>query len=250
MTCKSNVPNEQLAALCNCFNAIGLIDLMFILQHMNMKNCHIWLQTMVKVEVHCGNAQDNRTTGPSRATSRPGKPLSRGPITTSFHMRRHRDAEGVKNGETCKVWPLTIWLGVRESIVSFPQVPQRGPGRSQSRKWILCIFEVRKTSGTSFSVFLSDGGAPQTLWGPGKLCPLSPSWRAGRTRRQRHRDWGVRNEEGVSPFQPGICGALWAPEWGLWHSCSPKKFDTSYASQKTCDNPTLKHNESMTPSIS
>jgi len=42
---------------------------------------------------------------------------------------------------------------------------QRGPGRSPGRKWILCIFEVRKKPpGTPFSVFLSDGGAPKTLW--------------------------------------------------------------------------------------
>jgi len=90
-------------------------------------------------------------TGPSRATAGPGKPLSRGPITNSFHMRRDRDAEGRnrrKHGEEC---PLTIRLGVWRSTVSSPQW---GPGR---QKWILCILEFRKKpSGTPVSVFLSD----------------------------------------------------------------------------------------------
>ena len=47
---------------------------------------------------------------------------------------------------------------------------QRDLGWSSGRKWILCIFEVRKKPpGTPFSVFLSDGGAPKTLRGPVKL---------------------------------------------------------------------------------
>ena len=33
-----------------------------------------------------------------RAPSGPGKPLSRGRITSSFRMRRDRDAEGVEKG--------------------------------------------------------------------------------------------------------------------------------------------------------
>ena len=39
------------------------------------------------------------------------------------------------------------------------KLPQRGPGQSPDRKWILCLFEVRnKSSRTPFTVFLSDGG--------------------------------------------------------------------------------------------
>ena len=38
------------------------------------------------------------------------------------------------------------------------KLAQRGPGQSSGRKWILCIFQVRKKpSGKPFSVFLSDG---------------------------------------------------------------------------------------------
>ena len=52
---------------------------------------------------------------------------------------------------------------------------QRVPGWSPGRKWILCIFEVRKKpSRPPFSVFLSDGGAPKTSQGPGKLSPSPP----------------------------------------------------------------------------
>ena len=38
--------------------------------------------------------------GPSRATTVPVKPLSRGPMTTLFRMRRDRDADGVQREET------------------------------------------------------------------------------------------------------------------------------------------------------
>jgi len=95
--------------------------------------------------------------GSSRATAGPGEPLSRGPITTSFRMRRDRDAKassmGRKRGEVCL---LAIQLG---------------SGAQEKR--ILCIFQVRKKPyGRTFSLILSDGGAPQTSRGPGKL-PLS-----------------------------------------------------------------------------
>jgi len=74
-------------------------------------------------------------------------------------MRRDLDAEASKRGEGC---PLTIRLASEER----PELPQRG------RKWILCIYQIKKKpSGTPFSVFLSDGKAPQTSLGPGKLSP-------------------------------------------------------------------------------
>jgi len=54
------------------------------------------------------------------------------------------------------------------SVISSPS------GVRGSRKWILCIFQVRKKpSGTPFSVCLSDGGPPN-IAGPGKTFPLSP----------------------------------------------------------------------------
>ena len=72
-----------------------------------------------------------------------------------------------KRGHGC---PLTIRLWVWESVASY-KLPSKV--RWSPRKWILCIFQVRKKpSGTPFSVFSSDGGAPQTSRGPGKL-PLS-----------------------------------------------------------------------------
>ena len=78
--------------------------------------------------------------------------------------RRRRSREGGNMGEGC---PLTIRLGVRGSAVT----PPAGSGR----KWMLCIFEVKKKpSGTPLSVFLSDG-SPQRSRGPGKLLPSSLS---------------------------------------------------------------------------
>jgi len=110
-------------------------------------------------------------TGPSRATAGPGKTLSRGPVTPPPLLCLEIASRGRKRGERC---PLTTRLGVRGSVVT-RKIPQRGLGRSPGRKWILSIFYVRmKASGTPFSLFLSDGGAPQMSRGSGKLSPLSP----------------------------------------------------------------------------
>ena len=55
--------------------------------------------------------------------------------------------------------------------------PTRGLGSvvgSPRRKWILCIFEVRKKPpGTPFSVFLSDCAPPPKCRGARENCPLS-----------------------------------------------------------------------------
>jgi len=80
-------------------------------------------------------------------------------------MCRDRDAEDTEREET--------WGGVS------PHHPSRGLGSVVSspsgQKWILCIFEVRKKPpGKPFSVFLSDGWAPENVAGPGKTFPLSP----------------------------------------------------------------------------
>jgi len=50
------------------------------------------------------------------------------------------------------------------------KLPQRGPRRGPGRKWILCIFEVRKTTyGRHFSVL---SGTPPTSRSPGKVSTL------------------------------------------------------------------------------
>ena len=103
--------------------------------------------------------------GPSWATAGHRKPLSRGPITTSFCMHR----EG-GNMESCVPSPSDYKSGEHHKL------PSGVPGR----KWILCIFEVRKKAvwNTFFSIFerwRPHWRAPQTSWSPGKLPPpLSP----------------------------------------------------------------------------
>jgi len=73
--------------------------------------------------------------------------------------------------------PHHLTRGLGSVVVSSP------PG--SGRKWILCIFEVRKnhlgswngcfrSAGTPVSVFLSDVGAPQKSRGPGKTFPPPP----------------------------------------------------------------------------
>ena len=55
------------------------------------------------------------------------------------------------------------------------KLPQRGPGRSPGRKWILCIFQVRKKPpGALFSVFFERRRPPPNVAGPGKTFPLYP----------------------------------------------------------------------------
>ena len=124
-----------------------------------------------------------------------GKPLPRGPITT--HRRRKGGGGQWGLWGTCPPLPPKIWkiffgqlsCKIREFSGKYHKyhkyhpikglgerrkLPQRGPGQRSSRKWILCIFQVRKKpSGTLFSVFSSDGGAPYTSRGPEKLPPLS-----------------------------------------------------------------------------
>jgi len=66
-------------------------------------------------------------------------------------------------------------------FLNIPHYPTRGLGERRKLpigvrgccKWIWCIFHVtRKPSGTSFSVFLSDGRTPPNVAGPGKTFPL------------------------------------------------------------------------------
>jgi len=97
---------------------------------------------------------DRSCSGPSRATAGPGKPLSRGPITTPFRAPRSTSVREETRGGVSRPSPSNWSLEERRKL------PQRGPG--QCRKWILCICEVRKKpSGSPFAVFLSDGGTPK-----------------------------------------------------------------------------------------
>ena len=92
-----------------------------------------------------------------------------GPITTSFCMCRDQKASrGKKRRESC---PLTIWVGVWGSVVS----SHGGVWRSSGRKWILCYLRSERSHlEHPFQLFWSDGGAPQTLQGLGKLSPIPP----------------------------------------------------------------------------
>jgi len=53
----------------------------------------------------------------------------------------------------CLIGGCVNKTGIFTSIYKRRKLPQRVPGQSPGRKWILCIFEVRKKiSGTPFSV--------------------------------------------------------------------------------------------------
>jgi len=89
------------------------------------------------------------------------------PVTISIRAESKASREETWGGVSPR--HPTRGLGERRKLF------QRGSGRSPGRKWILWIFEVsEKPSGTPFSVFLSDGGAPKTSRGPGKLSSLPP----------------------------------------------------------------------------
>ena len=89
-----------------------------------------------------------------------------------LYAPRSRRRRKKRKEKTCEGCPLTIRLWVWGSVVSSPSC----------RKWISCIYEVRKTtSETPFSVFLSAGGPlpPPNVVGPVKTPPpLPPSRRA------------------------------------------------------------------------
>jgi len=98
--------------------------------------------------------------------------------------------KGGKGGNVGRVSPHhpTRRLG------EYRKLPQRSPGRSPGRKWISCIFEVRKKPcGTPFSVFLSDGGAPPNVAGPGKSSPFSTGLLPSHIRLCPFRIFGVKS---------------------------------------------------------
>jgi len=93
------------------------------------------------VEGHSG-AQETIIAGPYHNLIRQA-PRSR--------LRRRR--EGGNVGRVSPHHRLGVWGSVVSSL--------SGSGAEPGRKRILCIFQVRKPSGTPISVFLSDGGAPK-----------------------------------------------------------------------------------------
>ena len=92
-----------------------------------------------------------------------------------------KTSKGRKRGESC---PITIPTRVQESVVSSPS-GVRGGAPAENGFYAYFMLE-KKPSGTPFSVFLSDGGAPQTSRGPGKLSPLPPPLSTGLNSRRRH----------------------------------------------------------------
>jgi len=113
------------------------------------------------------------STGPSRATDGPGKPLWRGPITISFRMRQNRDA---KCGKSKEMWggvsphhPTMVCRSIVSSPSSLPLMKMD----------FVHIWDQKKAIwNTLFSIFERWWGPPNVA-GPGKTFPhLSPSRRA------------------------------------------------------------------------
>jgi len=101
-----------------------------------------------------------------------GKLLSRGPIITSFRMRRYRDGEGRTLGEVC---PLTIRLGLWESIVSSPTgVRGRAPAENGFHAHLMSESRSHQEAiwNTLFSIFERWRGLPNVA-GTEKLSSLS-----------------------------------------------------------------------------
>ena len=96
----------------------------------------------------------------------PGKPFSRGPITTSFHRHRDRYDEGVE-GYMGRGVPLTVWLG------------GLGSGADHRPKMIYAYFRSKISHLEHlFSAFFERWQGPQNVVGPGKTSPFPRSRRA------------------------------------------------------------------------
>ena len=109
---------------------------------------------------------------PVESHSGAGENIIAGPITPPppFCMSWDRHVEGVERGGRGERCPLTIRLGVRGSVVSSPRWAPAENG-------FYAYFRSERShleAGTPFAVFLSDGGAPHTSRGPGKLSPCPP----------------------------------------------------------------------------
>jgi len=145
----------------------------FIRYAIHVNVCHGWLQVgqVPKVSERwsfCNQAHRQPQRGP-------GKTLSWGPITLSpppFCMSWDR----VEREETWEGCPLIIRLGVWGIVVSSPSGVRVEP---RPKMDFMHILGQKKPSGTPFSVFLSDGRAPQTSRGPGKLSPVPPPFSTG-----------------------------------------------------------------------
>jgi len=109
-------------------------------------------------------------TGPSRATAGPGKTIAgpyHPPHSVCLEIETPKASSGTKRGERC---PLTIQLGVRESVVSSPE----GVRGAAGRKWILCIFMSKRSHlEHHFQYFWATAGPPNVA-GPGKTFPFPP----------------------------------------------------------------------------
>ena len=115
-------------------------------------------------------------TGPSRATSGPGKTLSRGPITphsVCLQIETPKASRGRKRGEGC---PFTIWLGlvVRGSVVSSPS------GVRPKMDFMHILGQKETIWNTICSIFERRRPLPPNVPGPGKTfpSPISLSRRA------------------------------------------------------------------------
>jgi len=108
------------------------------------------------------------SSGPSRATTGPGKTLWRGLIIPHFvclEIETPKASRGRKRGERC---PRTIRLGVRGSVVSSPAGSAAEPRPKMDFMHILGQKEAIWNA--IFSIFERRRG-PQTSRGPGKLPP-------------------------------------------------------------------------------
>ena len=117
--------------------------------------------------------------GPSRATVGPRKPLSRGPITISFHMHRDQDAEGVEREETWGEVPPHYPTRGLGNVVA----PQWGPGQSpgplpRPKMDFMHIWGQKEAIWNTLFSISEQWRGPHTSRGPGKLSPFMPSRRA------------------------------------------------------------------------
>jgi len=129
---------------------------------------HIKVIKQLLNKVACIVLEHCKYAGPSRATAGPGKPLSWGPIATSFRTRR--DWKRREGGNVGGVSPHHPTRGL-ESVVSSPSgFWDRAPAENEFYAYLR---SERSHLEHSFQYFWALAG-PQTSRGLGKLSRLSP----------------------------------------------------------------------------
>jgi len=138
--------------------------------------------TITNVELRCGSSESNRNIVNNNQARRepqrvPRETIVAGPYhndTTSFRMRRDRDAEGVEGEET---WGRLSPHHPTRGLGSMGNSPSGVRGGAPTANGFYAYLRSERNRLKHLFAIFGRWWAPQTSRGPGKLSTLSPTRR-------------------------------------------------------------------------